>query len=128
MNWMGLWFIFDRTNGTPVCGIEEGEVPQSEVPGEKTSATQPFPVETAPLARNSMKKEDLPTTISPEHTAYCKDLWEKYKLLDSVPYTPWDVNRDIVLFPGAVGGGNWNGVSFNPKLNLMFTNIMNAGQ
>jgi len=128
INKMGLLFIFDRTNGKPVFGIEERPVPQSEVPGEKTSPTQPFPLKPAPLARNSMKKEDLPKGITPEHDAFCQALWEKYKLLDSVPYTPWDMTRDIVLFPGAVGGGNWNGVSFNPKLGLMYTNVMNAGQ
>ena len=128
INKMGLLFVFDRTNGKPVFGIEERPVPQSEVPGEKTSPTQPFPVKPAPLARNSMKKSDLPNGITPEHDAFCKALWEKYNLLDSVPYTPWDMARDIVLFPGAVGGGNWNGVSFNPKLGMIYTNIMNAGQ
>ena len=128
INKMGLMFIFDRTNGTPIFGIEERPVPQSEVPGERSSPTQPFPVKPAPLARNSMKKDDLPKGITPEHDAYCKALWEKYNLVDSVPYTPWEEGRDIVLFPGAVGGGNWNGVSFNPRLNLIFTNIMNAGQ
>jgi quinoprotein glucose dehydrogenase len=128
INKMGLMFIFDRTNGAPIFGIEERPVPQSEVPGEKSSPTQPFPVKPAPLARNSMKKEDLPKGITPEHDAYCKALWEKYNLVDSVPYTPWEEGRNIVLFPGAVGGGNWNGVSFNPRLGMIFTNIMNAGQ
>lgn len=33
-----------------------------------------------------------------------------------------------MLYPGAIGGGNWNGVAFNPRLGLMFTNIMNAAQ
>ncbi|MBI4471063.1 MAG: PQQ-binding-like beta-propeller repeat protein [Acidobacteria bacterium] len=128
INKMGLLFIFDRTNGTPIFGIEERPVPQSEVPGEKTSPTQPFPVKPAPLARNSMKKEELANNITPEHTAYCAALWEKYKLLDTVPYTPWDMRRDVVVFPGAIGGGNWQGVTFSPKLGLMFTNVMNAGQ
>ena len=121
INKMGLLFIFDRTNGQPIFGIQERPVPQSEVPGEKSSPTQPFPVKPAPLARNSMKKEDLPKGITPEHDAYCKALWEKYNLVDSVPYTPWEEGRDIVLFPGAVGGGNWNGVSFNPRLGMVFT-------
>jgi quinoprotein glucose dehydrogenase len=128
INKMGLLFIFDRVTGEPVFGIEERPVPQSTVPGEKTSATQPFPLKPPPLARNTMKKADLPTTISPEHTAFCAALWEKYKLQDSGPYTPWQLGQDIVVFPGAVGGGNWNGVAFNKKLGLMFTNVMNAGQ
>jgi len=125
---MGMLFIFDRVTGTPIFGIEERAVPQSTVPGEKTSPTQPFTVKPPPLARNSMKKSELPTTISPEHTAFCAALWEKYNLQDAVPYTPWRLKQDILMFPGAVGGGNWNGVSYNKKLGLLITNVMNAGQ
>jgi quinoprotein glucose dehydrogenase len=128
INKMGLLFIFNRLTGEPIFGIEERPVPQSTVPGEKSSATQPFPLKPPPLARNTMKKVDLPTTISPEHTAYCAGVWEKYKLQDSGPYTPWQMGQDVVVFPGAVGGGNWNGVAFNKKLGLIFTNVMNAGQ
>jgi quinoprotein glucose dehydrogenase len=35
--------VFDRRNGRPVWPIEERPVPQSDVPGEKTAKTQPFP-------------------------------------------------------------------------------------
>src|SRR6266545_920460 len=124
---MGLLFVLDRTNGEPVWGIEERPVPQITAPGEKTAVTQPFPVRPPPLARNSMRKEEL-AKINPQHDAYCQGLWEKYKLSDSVPYQPWNDKQDIVLFPGAVGGGNWNGVTFYKPLGLMITNVMNAGQ
>ena len=128
INKMGLLFIFNRVTGEPIFGMEERPVPQSTVPGEKTSPTQPFPVKPEPLARNSIKRSELPKNISPEHTAYCEGLWEKYKLQDSVPYTPWKVDQDVVVFPGAIGGGNWQGVAFNKKLHLIITNVMNAGQ
>jgi len=128
INKMGLLFIFNRVTGEPIFGMEERPVPQSTVPGEKTSPTQPFPVKPEPLARNSIKRSELPKNISPEHTAYCEGLWEKYKLQDSVPYTPWKVDQDVVVFPGAIGGGNWQGVTFNKKLHLIITNVMNAGQ
>jgi len=124
---MGLLFVLDRTTGEPIWGIEERPVPQATAPGEKTAPTQPFPVKPAPLARNSMKKEEL-AKINPQHDAYCLGLWEKYKLSDSVPYQPWQEKQDIVLFPGAIGGGNWNGVTFHKGLGLMITNVMNAGQ
>jgi quinoprotein glucose dehydrogenase len=125
---MGLLFIFNRVTGEPMFGLEERPVPQSTVPGEKTAATQPFPVKPPALARNSIKRTELPTNISPEHTAYCQGLWEKYKLQDSVPYTPWKLDQDVVIFPGAIGGGNWGGVAYNKRLNLVITNVMNAGQ
>ena len=125
---MGLLFIFNRVTGEPMFGMEERPVPQSTVPGEQTAATQPFPIQPPPLARNSLNKSELPTNISPEHTAYCQGLWEKYGLQDSVPYTPWKLDQDVVVFPGAIGGGNWGGVTYNKKLNLVITNVMNAGQ
>src|SRR6266571_3325376 len=36
-------YVFDRITGQPVWPIEEKPVPQSDVPGEKTAKTQPFP-------------------------------------------------------------------------------------
>src|SRR5690606_34894366 len=39
----GLVFVLDRTTGEPLFPVEERPVPQSDVPGEATSPTQPFP-------------------------------------------------------------------------------------
>jgi glucose dehydrogenase len=125
---MGMLFMFDRVTGEPLFGIEERPVPQSSVPGEKTSPTQPFTVKPPPLARISLKKSELPTSITPELTAYCAALWEKYKLQDAVAFTPWRLDQDVIMFPGAIGGGNWQGVAYNRKLGLIITNVMNAGQ
>jgi glucose dehydrogenase len=128
MGKMGLMFIFDRRTGKPVFGMEERPVPQSAVPGEKSSPTQPFPVKPEPIARIAMKMSEIPKDVTPELASYCQGLVDKYKLEDAVPYNVWKVGQDIVEYPGAIGGGNWNGTSFNPTLGLIFTNVMNAGQ
>jgi quinoprotein glucose dehydrogenase len=47
-----LVYVFDRVTGKPVWPIIEKPVPQSDVPGEKTSKTQPFPTKPA-LCRNN---------------------------------------------------------------------------
>src|SRR5215831_3267708 len=39
----GMLYVFDRITGQPVWPIEEKPVPQTDVPGEKTAPTQPFP-------------------------------------------------------------------------------------
>jgi len=124
----GLMYIFDRRDGTPIFGMEERPVPQSNVPGEKSSPTQPFPIKPEPIARVSMTHDELPKNITESLTSYCEGLWQKYKLQDAKPFNAWLLNQDIIEFPGAVGGGNWNGVSYNPTLGLVFTNVMNAGQ
>jgi quinoprotein glucose dehydrogenase len=124
---MSLLFIFNRETGEPVFGMEERPVPQTTVPGEWTSPTQPFPLKPPPLARNTFKKEDL-SKVTPEHKAFCEDLWEKNELTDAVPYTPWKLGGNILLFPGAQGGSNWWGMTFDKPLGLLVGNVHNAGQ
>jgi quinoprotein glucose dehydrogenase len=108
--------------------MEERPVPQSTVPGEKSSPTQPFPIKPEPISRITLRHDELPKNITPSLTEYCEALWTKYKLSDAVPYNAWKMDQDIVQFPGAIGGGNWNGLSYNPALGLVFTNVTNAGQ
>ena len=47
----GLLYVFDRVTGKPIWPIEERPVPQSDVPGEQSSPTQPFPTRPAPFSR-----------------------------------------------------------------------------
>ena len=124
---MGIMFVFNRETGEPMYGMEERPVPQTTAKGEWTSPTQPFPLKPEPLARKSLKKTEL-AKVTPELEAHCKGLWEKYNLSDTVPYDPWREKQDIVVFPGAIGGGNWQGVMVNSPLGLMITNVMNTGQ
>jgi len=122
-----LVYILNRETGEPIFGIEERPVPQTTVPGEWTSPTQPFPVKPPSLSRNSFKKADL-ATVTPEHAAFCKNLWETNELTDTVPFTPWKVGLNVLVFPGAQGGSNWWGAAFNPELGFLIANVHNAGQ
>jgi glucose dehydrogenase len=128
MTKMGLMFMFDRTNGSPVYELVERPVPQSKVPGERTSPTQPFPIRPYPLARNSFESNEL-YNLTPEHAAFCKEAWDKYQMYNAGPYAPYAADdRTAVIFPGTLGGGNWWGVSFDPGLGYIFTNTMDLGQ
>ncbi len=55
----GFLYVFDRVTGKPLWPIEERAVPKSEVPGEWTSPTQPFPTLPPPFARQSFTEKDL---------------------------------------------------------------------
>jgi quinoprotein glucose dehydrogenase len=103
---MGLLFLFDRTTGQPIFGMEERPVPQSTVPGEATSPTQPFPIKPAPLARNTFDPEKDFYSLTPEHAAYCKELWTKNDMYTRGPYTPPGTQGTMVTFPSTLGGGN----------------------
>ena len=60
----GLMFILDRRTGKPVFGVEERPVPQSTIPGERTSPTQPFPKKPVPLAKMGMTRADRARRLS----------------------------------------------------------------
>jgi len=126
----GMIYIYHRLTGEPVFPIEERPVPRSTIEGEKTSPTQPFTIPSLQLARNSIKKEEL-YNLTPEHAGFCRSLWEKNNAFNDGPYTTWtmkDSGRTAVIFPGAVGGGNWGGVATDPTSGYVFANVMNTGQ
>ena len=55
----GFTYVFNRVSGEPVWPIEERAVPQSAVPGEKLSATQPFPSRPAAFEPQGISDETL---------------------------------------------------------------------
>jgi glucose dehydrogenase len=125
---MSLLFIFDRVTGEPLFGMEERPVPQSDVPGEQTWPTQPFPVKPPPLSRTTFDPAQDFYTLTPEHAAYCKELWNTHKMYTKGIFTPPGLDGTMVTFPSTLGGGNWSGLSYDAKRGLVFTNIMNLGQ
>ena len=126
MSKMGLLFMFDRRDGKPIYSIEERPIPKTDVPGEVTWATQPFPVKPAPLSRNSFKREEM-ADVTPEHRKYCEALFDKDSgMHNEGPYTHY-TTKPSVVFPGTLGGGNWNPMSFDPKLGYLFINTSDLG-
>jgi glucose dehydrogenase len=124
---MGLLFIFNRVTGEPIFGIEERPVPQTNVPGEWTSKTQPFPIKPEPLSRMTFDPAKDMYNLTPEHATWCKNLWEQNQLTASGPFTPPPLGRDVVSFPSTLGGGGFGGISYNPQLGLVFVNVSNLG-
>lgn len=124
---MGLLFLFNRVTGEPIYGLEERPVPQSHVPGEQTSKTQPFPVKPPPLSKMQFTPEDIYKS-TPEHSAFCKALWENEHMYTEGPYTPMALEGNALTYPSTLGGGNWSGVSFSPSLGYVFTNVNNLAQ
>jgi quinoprotein glucose dehydrogenase len=125
INKVGLLFLLNRVTGEPLYGVEERPVAQSEVPLERTSPTQPFPLRPRPLSRMTMSIDDV-ATVTPELEAACRKLMEGMQL--GGPYLPVSYNRLRVQFPGNHGGVNWGGVSFNPQLGYLFVSTSELGQ
>jgi glucose dehydrogenase len=120
---MGLLFIVDRESGQPVFGVEERPVPRSDMPGEESWPTQPFPLKPPPLARMSLTKDDL-SKRTPESQRFCAEWFGR--LRSEGPYTPFGLTSSLSM-PGTMGGGNWGGVSFDPHLGYIFVNTSSLG-
>jgi competence ComEA-like helix-hairpin-helix protein len=119
----GLMYILDEMTGKPIYGVKERPVPKSDVPGEESWPTQPFPLKPPPLSRMSINAQEL-NKLTPDSESFCRDLFAK--MHNDGAYTPYGT-KPTVVFPGTVGGGNWNGVSFDPQLGYIYTNVSNIG-
>lgn len=115
---MGMLFVLDRRDGKPVFPIEERPVPQSDVPGEQTSATQPFPALPRPLVPHQLKAEDA-WGLTDKDRDYCRE--KIASLRNEGIYTPPSLKGTLAI-PGNVGGMNWSGMSFDAARNLLFVN------
>ena len=115
----GFLYVFDRVTGQPVWPIEERPVPQSDVPGEKTSPTQPFPTKPPAYARNFLKLPDDLIDFTPELRAQAVKQIERYKVgaVDVQPAVLGNVNGLLgaINMGNAVGGTNWPGVAYDPE-------------
>jgi glucose dehydrogenase len=122
----GLMFFLNRDTGKSVFPVTERPVPQSDIPGEESSPTQPFPSKPAPLTRQGMTPDEI-FKGEPEHEKFCKDLVEKIGGIHSLgSYTPYSSKEFRVIFPGQQGGPNFGGVSVDPKLNYVIVNTRNV--
>jgi len=122
----GLMFFLNRETGKSVYPWEERPVPQSDVPGEQTSPTQPFPQKPPPLARQGMKPDEI-FTGEPEHEKFCRELVTHIGGIHSEgAYTPYSSKEFRVIFPGQQGGPNYGGVSVDPNLGYVFVNTRNV--
>jgi quinoprotein glucose dehydrogenase len=115
-------FVLNRETGEPIWPIEERPVPQSEVPGEKTSPTQPFPTKPAPFDRQGVSIDDL-IDFTPELRAQAIEQAKAYKL--GPLYTPPGLARPdgpiaTLMLPADVGGANWPGGAFDPETNRLY--------
>jgi quinoprotein glucose dehydrogenase len=116
---MGLVFVLDRETGKPLFPVEERPVPASEIAGEATSPTQPFPVKPPPLSRLAFTESDV-TDISPEARA---DVLKRLGTMRSGSIYLPPVAATMVQFPGFHGGSNWSGAAFDPTTGRLYANV-----
>jgi quinoprotein glucose dehydrogenase len=112
---MGHLFLLHRETGAPLFPIEERRVPQSTVPGEEASPTQPFPIRPRPLVPSTLTTAEA-WGINEDERKACRA--RLAALRSEGIFTPPSFEGSVV-FPGFGGGVNWGSVSHDPARGLV---------
>jgi len=114
----GFVWVFDRVTGKPLWPIEERPVPKSDMAGEETWPTQPFPLKPPPFSRQKFTADDL--------NPYIEDPAERARYRDAILsarneglFTP-PSTRGTIEMPGNNGGANWGGAAADPDHGFLY--------
>ena len=122
-------YVFDRVTGAPVWPIEERPVPQTDIPGEWTSPTQPFPTKPSPFDRQGFSEDDL-IDFTPELFAEALTIARRYRwgslfapgsLVDTIAGT-----QGTLRFPKSTGGANWEGGAVDVEAGMLYVSSVSS--
>ncbi|HKT79965.1 MAG TPA: hypothetical protein VJP86_07065, partial [Vicinamibacterales bacterium] len=129
----GWLYVFDRLTGEPIWPIVEKPVPQTDVPGEKTSPTQPFVTKPPAYSRVFVSTDDLIDFTPALRQRAIDNLTKGGFRWEQTPFVPPTYSGPGAKWPaGAVnianasGGINWPGASFDPETNIFYGQAGNA--
>ena len=117
----GFIFVLDRDSGQPLFPVEERPVPQTDLEGEQTAATQPFPTLPAPVTSQELTADDAWGTIIVDRSDCRKQI---AALRNDGMFTPPSVGGSI-LHPSFLGGTNWGGIAYDAESGLAVVNSSN---
>jgi quinoprotein glucose dehydrogenase len=118
----GHLFILNRETGKPIFGVEERQVPRSDVAGEEAAETQPFPVLPKALSPQGKLTPADAWGATDADRAWCKE--EFGKLRSDGIFTPPSVRGSLML-PGNIGGMAWGGEAYDPQHRLLIMPVNN---
>jgi quinoprotein glucose dehydrogenase len=114
---VGFVWVFNRETGKPLWPIEERPVPKSDMPGEETWPTQPFPTAPPPFARQTFTAKDLSPFLEPDERKQLEA--EMQSARNEGLFTPPGLGNTVEM-PGNNGGANWGGTTVNPGNGQLF--------
>jgi glucose dehydrogenase len=115
----GYLYLFDRVTGKPLFPIKEESFPNSNVPGEITSPTQPRPLVPEPFARQLLSADGL-TKRTPDAHDFSLTRFKTFR--SEGAFVPLSANRPTVIFPGFDGGAEWGGSAVDVDRGVIFVN------
>ena len=125
-----LLFAFNRETGEPLWPIEERPVPQSVVPGEQLSATQPFPTKPLPYDLQGLSVDtmiDFTPELRQQAIATLAD-WQIGPLYNPPLHRDNDLGkRGSYWCPGDGGGSNITGpAAGDPETGIIYLTSQSA--
>lgn len=118
---MGHLFILDRDTGEPIFPVEERPVPQSQIPGEQSWPTQPFPI---PSLRYSQQEFET-TQLNPEATKYVES--QVQNMVKGGLFAPPGI-EPVIMLPQFNGGSEWPGAGYDPETHTLILNASNEAE
>jgi len=113
----GFLFAFDRVTGEPLWPIEERPVPASEMPGEKSWPTQPFPTVIPPFSRQAIAMKDINPYLTPAQ----QEEWKvRIGSARSGLFYPLSDKYETITMPGANGGAIYGNTAANPQKGIVY--------
>ena len=112
----GEIFVLDRRDGHPVMPVTEKPVPQGNVPGDRTAATQPFSTGMPSLTGPDLTEQDM-WGLTPIDQLWCRIRFRQARYDGAM--TPPTADRPWINSPGWMGGSDWGSVSIDESRNVL---------
>jgi len=120
----GFLYVFNRETGEPLWPIEERPVPKSDIPGEESWPTQPFPTAPPPFARQKFTVADINPYVEPEEKERLRKILVNAR--NEGIFTPPTITRDQIAVPGEMGGSNWGSTAADPQTGMLYVRSYDA--
>jgi quinoprotein glucose dehydrogenase len=121
-------YVFDRITGEPIWPMPERPVPQTNVPGEKTSRTQPIPTKPPAYSRAFLAMDDVidftPALRAQALANLKRYVWEPTPFI--APQLPNEEIQGGINVGNTVGGINWPGAAFDPETATFYGQANNS--
>ena len=111
-------FVLDRASGKPLHKVDEVAVPQGGAEPDQRSPTQPF------SRYHTLRKPDLIERdmwgISSIDQMICRINFKRARY--EGPFTPPELGRHSIEYPGYNGGSDWGSVAVDPHRGVIIAN------
>ena len=114
----GDLFVLDRATGKPLHEVDEVAVPRGGAEPDQRTPTQPFS-RYATLRKADLVERDM-WGVSPIDQMICRINFKRASY--GGPYTPPELDRASIEYPGYNGGSDWGSVAVDPHRGVIIAN------